>query len=200
MIALFAHGQSDRQAIALWRERAGRVGSVGTRWIFQAIEVENDLPWFIQAVAGEAGIKKAAGAISSGPAGRVAKDEEKFGHSGIFEYGFKPEFLSLNSEFRHSGNRLIVTSAHESGECDRFLRQVRAPFSGHPVSRIGREPLDPVKTGDAGRMRILDAQSEALLPADDVHIQSADGDARGNLVLVGLGAKSLGFCGSSRHT
>src|SRR5258708_15770074 len=111
MVALFAQGQGDRQAVALWRERAGRVGSVGTRWIFQTIEIEHDFPWFIQAVAGEAGIKKAAGAISGGPAGRVAKDEEKFGHSAIFEYGFKPEFLSFNIEFRRSGNGLIVTGA-----------------------------------------------------------------------------------------
>src|SRR5258708_21182929 len=137
MVALFAHGQSDRQAIDLWRERAGRVGSVGTRWILQAIEVENDFPWFIQAVAGEAGIKKAAGAISSGPAGRVAKDEEKFGHSGIFECGFKPEFLSHNSEFRHSGNRLIVTSAHGRGERERFFREEGARFIGPSVSRSG---------------------------------------------------------------
>ena len=112
MVALFPHRQSDRQPVAPWRKRTGRVRSVGTRWIFQAIEIEHEFPGFIQAVAWKARIEKAAGAISGGPAGRVAKDKEELCHSGIFEYGFKPERLSLNSEFRGTRYGLIVTGAH----------------------------------------------------------------------------------------
>jgi len=40
---------------------------------------------FVEAVSGKAGIEKAAGLVSGGGAGRVAKNEEKFGDRGIFE-------------------------------------------------------------------------------------------------------------------
>src|ERR1700687_2962772 len=40
-------------------------------------------------------------------------------------------------------------------------------------------------------MRILDAKSEAGFAPDDVHVKSADGEMRGNFVVVCLGAKRL---------
>jgi hypothetical protein len=40
-------------------------------------------------------------------------------------------------------------------------------------------------------MGILDAQSEARFAADDVHVESADGEMRRDLVVVGFGAERL---------
>src|SRR5207245_241730 len=199
VIALLTHRQSNRQPIAPWRKRAGRVGSVGTRRVFQAIEIEHQWAGLIQAVGGKARIEKAAGAISSGLAGRVAKDKEKFCNSGIFEHRFKHERLSLESELRSSGNGLIVARADERSERDGLERRIGSPLGGHAIRGIGREPLESAETQKWRRMRILDAQSEALLPADDKHIQSADGDARGNFVLVGFDAECLRLCLGSCH-
>src|ERR1700687_4722467 len=77
VIALLADGKRNGKPVALRRERAGRVGSVGTRGILTAIEIEHELAGFIEAVGGEAGIEKAAGPVSGRGTGRVGKDEEK---------------------------------------------------------------------------------------------------------------------------
>src|SRR5260370_18938399 len=74
VIALFAHRQSYRQAVAPRRKRAGRVRGVRTRRILKAIEIEHEVTGFIQAVAGEARIEKAAGAICGGSACRVSQN------------------------------------------------------------------------------------------------------------------------------
>jgi len=63
-------------------------------------------------------------------------------------------------------------------------------------SEIGLEPLEPLKTGDGRRMRILDAKSEAGLAANYVQVESADGETRRKFVLVRFGSQSLRFCGA----
>src|SRR6266852_5792732 len=108
MVALLAYGKRDGKAVAGRRERACRVGSVGARRIFKAIEIEHELAGFIEAVGGEAGVEKAAGLVSGGGAGRVAKNEEKLGDGGIFEDGLKPECFSSESEFRRAGDGLVI--------------------------------------------------------------------------------------------
>src|SRR5258707_1104789 len=57
-------------------------------------------------------------------------------------------------------------------------------------------PLEAAETGDCGRTRIFDAKSEAGFAADHVHVESADGEMRGNFVLVRFGSQSLRFCRS----
>lgn len=196
MIALLANGKRDGKPVARRRERAGRIRSIGTWWIFQAIEIEHELAGFIEAVGGESGIEKAAGAISGGGAGRVAKNEEKLGDIGIFEDGLDPECFSREREFRGTGNGLIVAGADESGECDGLVRRIGNPVGGHSISGVGRKPLKSVETDDGGRMRILDTKSEARLAADHIHVESAGGEMERNFVVVRLGSQGLRFCGS----
>src|SRR6266478_3955638 len=136
VIALLAGGKGDGKAIARRRERAGRVRSVGARWIFKEIEI-------------------------------------------------KHEFAGL-----------IVAGADESGEGDGFTRGKGNPFGGDAIDGVRRVPMETVKAGDGGRMRILDAKSEARLPADHVDVESADGEMRGNFIVVRFGSQGLRFCGS----
>src|SRR5712692_7706405 len=196
MVALLAGGKRDGKTVARRRERAGRVGSVGARWIFKAIEIEHELAGVVEAVGGKAGIEKTAGAVCGGGAGRVAKNEEKYCDGGIFEDGLEPKCFSRESEFRETGNGLIVAGADESGECDGFVRGIGDPFGGQTISGVGRVPLEAAETGDGGRMRILDAKSEARLAPDHVHVESADGEMRGNFIVVRFRPQGLRFCGS----
>ena len=195
VIALLADGKRDGKPVALRRERAGRVGSVGTRGIFKAIEIEYELAGFIEAVGGEAGIEEAAGTVSGRSTGRVAKNEEKLCDGGIFEDGFKPKFFPSESEFRGTGDGLIVAGADESVEGDGLVRGIGNPSGGHAIGGVGRVPLEIVETGDGGRMRILDAKSEAGLAADHVHVESADGEMGGSFIVVRFGSQGLRFCG-----
>ena len=196
MIAPLADGKRDWKPVARRRERAGRVGSVGARWIFKAIEIEHEFAGLVEAVGRKAGIEKTAGAVSGGGAGCVAKNEEKFCDRGIFEDGLKPKCFSRKSEFRGAGNGLIVAGADESGEGDGFTRGKGNPFGSDAIDGVRRVPMETVKAGDGGRMRILDAKSEARLPADHVDVESADGEMRGNFIVVRFGSQGLRFCGS----
>ncbi len=197
MIALLADGERNGNPVARRGERAGRVGSVGTRGIFEAIEIEHELAGFIEAVGGEAGIEKAAGAVSGRGTGRVAKNEEKLCDGGVFEDGFKPKCFSRKTEFRGAGNGLIVGGADESDECDGLVRGIGNPSGGHTIGGVGRVPLEFAETHDGGRMRILDPKSEAGLAADHVHIESADGQVGGNFIVVRFGSQGLRFWGRS---
>src|SRR5712692_8042709 len=168
MVALLAYGKREGKAVAGRRERACRVGSVGARRIFKAIEIEHELAGFIEAVGGEAGIEKAAGTVSCRSTGRIAKNEEQLCDDGIFEDGLKPKCFSSESEFRGTGNGLIVGGADESGESDGLVRGIGNPSGGHTIGGVGRVPLEFAETHDGGRMRILDPKSEAGLAADHV--------------------------------
>ncbi len=196
VIALLANGKRDGKAVTRGRERAGRVGSVGTRRIFKPIEIQHELAGFIEAVRRKTGIEKTAGSVSGPSAGRVAENEEKFRDRGIFKNRLKPKCFSRKSELRGARNRLIVAGADKGGECDGFVRGIRNPFGGHAISLVEREPLEAAETGDCGRTRIFDAKSEAGFAADHVHVESADGEMRGNFVLVRFGSQSLRFCRS----
>src|SRR5712692_686656 len=196
VIAPLADGKRDWKPVARRRERAGRVGSVGARWIFKAIEIEHEFAGLVEAVGRKAGIEKTAGAVSGGGAGCVAKNEEKFCDRGIFEDGLKPKCFSRKSEFRGAGNGLIVAGADESGEGDGFTRGKGNPFGSDAIDGVRRVPMETVKAGDGGRMRILDAKSEARLAADHVDVESADGEMRGNFIVVRFGSQGLRFCGS----
>ncbi len=195
MITLLADGKRDGEPVALRRERAGRVGSVGTGGIFKAVEIEHELAGFIEAVGGEAGIQKAAGTVRDRGTGRIAKNEEKLCDGGIFEDGLKPKCFSSENEFRGTGNGLIVAGADESGESDGLVRGIGNPSGGHTIGGVGRVPLEFAETDDGGRMRILDAESEAGLAADHVHVESANGQMGGNFIVVRFGSQGLRFCG-----
>ena len=199
MIALFPDGKRDGQPVALRRERAGRKRRVGTRRVFKAIEIEHELAGFIEAVGGEAGIEKAASTVGGRRAGRVAKNEEKFRFSGIFEDGLNPKCFSCQSEFRNAGDGLIVVGADEGGERDGFVRGIRNPFGGHLKSGVRRVPLESAETGDGRRMGILEAEGEAPLAANHVHVESADGEMRGNFIVVSFGSQGLRFGGSASY-
>jgi len=85
VITLLADGEGDGEAVAGWGKRAGGEGSVGARWIFEVIEIEDKFARFVEAVGGEAGIEETASAVGGRRAGGVTKDEEKFGDGGIFQ-------------------------------------------------------------------------------------------------------------------
>src|SRR4029077_12996952 len=73
VIAQFADREGNLEAILPRRQRAGGVGRVGARWIFQAIEIEHQFAGLVQAVCWESGVEKAARPICGGRAGCVAK-------------------------------------------------------------------------------------------------------------------------------
>ena len=195
MIPPLAGGDRDGEPVARRWERAGRVGSVGARRILQTIEVEHELTGFIEAVGGIAGVEKTAGSIGRRGAGRVTKNEEKLCDSGIFKNRLEPKCFSREAEFRGAGNGLIVAGADERSEGDGLLRSIGNPSGDDAKSKIGIEPFESTKTRDSRRMRILNAKSEARLAADQVHVESAEGEMRGNFVPVGLHSQGLRFCG-----
>lgn len=196
VIALLAGGKRDGKPVARRRKRAGGVRSVGTRGIFQTIKIEHELARFIEAVVGEGGIEEAAGTIGGGRTGCVAKNEEKFCDREIFEDRLKPKRFSRKSEFRGARNGLTVAGADKSGECDGFVRGIGNPFGGDAINGVRRVPLEFVETDDGGRMRILDAKSEARLAADHVHVEGADREMGRNFIVVGFNSQRLRFCGS----
>ncbi len=198
MIALLADGQRDGKPVARRRERARRIGSVGARRIFQAIEIEHKLAGLSEPVSGKTGVEKPTSPVSSCGAGLVAKDEEEFCDSGIFKNGFQPKGFSRQSEFRGARNGLVVAGANKSGERDGLVRRIRNPSGDDPKSEIGPVPLESVETGDGGRMRILDAKSEARLAANYIQVESADGEMGREFIFVRFGSQSLRSCGSPR--
>src|SRR5258708_18577592 len=130
VIALLADGKGDGNAVARRRERAGGKGSVGARRVFEAIEIENQLARFFEAVGGKTGVKKAAGAVRGRGTGDVAKNEEEFGHGGIFEDGLEAECFSGGSEFSGAWDWLIVIGADGCSERGDLGRGIRDPFGG----------------------------------------------------------------------
>src|SRR5260370_8264736 len=133
VIALLADGKRDGKPVALRRERAGRVGSVSTRGVFKAIEIEHELAGFIEAVGGEAGIEKAAGAVSGRGTGRVAKNEEKLCDGGVLEDGVKPKCFSPKTEFRGAGHVLIVGAAEDRDQGVGLFRGMPPPTPPHTL-------------------------------------------------------------------
>lgn len=150
VIALFADGECEGKAVAGRRERAGGVRSVRARGIFQTIEIEGELAGLVEAIRGEAGIEKAARAVSGRGAGGVTEDEEKFGHGGIFDDRFEAECFSSESKFGRAGNGLIVIGADERGQSDGLGRNVRNPLGGDAIGAVGCVPLEAVEA-DYGR-------------------------------------------------
>ena len=199
MIALLADGEGDREPVARRRKRACGEWRVSAGRILKVVEIEDKFAGLVEAVGGEAGVKKTASAIGGRGAGGVAKDEEKFGDGGIFQDGLEAEGFSLQRKFSGSGDGLIVTGAHESSEGDCFWRRVGNPLRSDAIGGIGWIQLKSVKSGDTGRMGILDAQSEARFAADDVHVERADGQMRRNFVVIGFGAERLRLRGRARH-
>ncbi len=193
LVALLADGKGDRKPVARWGKGAGGKGSVGARRIFEAIEIEDEFAGFVEAARGEAGIEEAAGAVGGSGAGCIAEDEEKFGDGGIFENGFETEGFSGEREFGDARNGLIVVGADEGGECDGLVRNVGNPFGGDAIGGVRRVPLEAVEADDGRRAGILDAKREAIFAPDDIHVQSANGEMRRNLVVVGFGAEGLRF-------
>jgi hypothetical protein len=197
VIALFADRQRNGKPVAPWRKRAGGIGSVSAWRIFQAVEVELQLAGFIEAIGGKAGIEKTAGSVRCCGAGRIAKNEEKLCDRGIFKNGLQTKCFSREAEFRGAGNGLIVARTDESGERDGLVRRIGNPSGDNAKSGIGLEPLESVKARDGGRMEILDAESEAHLAANYVHVESTDGEMGGKFILIRFGLQSLRLCGSA---
>jgi len=148
----------------------------------------------IEAVGGEAGVEKPAGPISGCGTRFVAKNEEKFCDRWIFKYGFQVKCRSRKDEFRGAGNRLVIAGADERGERDGLMGRIGNPSGDNAKTEIGLVPLESVETGDGGRVRILDAKSEARLAADHVKVQSTAGEMRRKLILVRFRSQSLRFC------
>jgi len=197
VVALLAHGEGDGEAISLRRERAGGEGRVGTRRIFEVVEIEDELARFVYAVGRETGVEEAASAVGGGAAGSITKDEEKFCDGGIFDDGFEAERFSGKGEFRGAGDGLLVAGSHQGDEGNCFGGGIGDPFCGYAIGWVGRVPFEAVEAGDGGRMRILDAQGEAGFAADDIQVESADGQMGGDFVVVGFGAEGLRFRGSA---
>jgi hypothetical protein len=57
MVALFADGEGNGQAISLGRKRAGGVGRVGARRIFEGVEIEKERAGLVEALVGVGGVK-----------------------------------------------------------------------------------------------------------------------------------------------
>jgi hypothetical protein len=53
------------------------------------VEIEDDLAGFLETIGGQAGVEKAASLVRGRPAGRIAKNEEKFWLGWIFEDRFE---------------------------------------------------------------------------------------------------------------
>src|SRR5690349_2885281 len=56
-----------------------------------------------------------------------------------------------------------------------------------------------MKSGDRGRVGVLDAQSETGFAANDIQVEIADGHARGKFVSVAFRAKGLRLCGGAGY-
>jgi len=95
----------------------------------------------------------------------------------------------MKGELDCSGNRLGIAGADEGGERDGFPRHEGNPFAGEAVGRVGRIPIETVKMQQCGRVGVLDAQSETIFAADDVHVERANGQVRVESVGISVGAQ-----------
>ena len=76
MVAFFADRQRNEEAITGRRKRAGGKCRVRAGRILEAIEIQNKLAGFVEAIGRETGVEKAAGGVRRGGAGGVTQDEE----------------------------------------------------------------------------------------------------------------------------
>lgn len=197
VVALFAGGKRDGQAIAGRRKRARRVRSVGAGGIFEFVEIENKFAGLAESVGGEAGIEKTAGRIGGGGAGGVLENEEKLLGIGLLENGFEAIGFSIKREFGGAGNGLRVRRVRESDEHDGLWRVVGNPVGREAIVWVGGEPMESVKIDECGRPGVFDTESETAGAANGVHIERADGEMRIVFVVVRVDAQSLGFGGSA---
>jgi hypothetical protein len=194
MITLLADGEGNWQTIAWRRKRAGGVRCVGAGRVFEMVEIENELARCVESVGGEAGVEKAASAVGGGRAGRVSKDEEQFCDRGIFEDWFELEGSTGKGEFCGARDRLRVAGANERRQGDGFLRRVGNPLGGDVIGGVRCVPLEAMEADQCRRLGVLDAQSEAFAPMNDVDVERADGHARIVFVAVGIGVQLPRFC------
>src|SRR5579864_9003812 len=191
MVALLAYGEGNGEAILLWRERASSEWGVGAGRIFETIEIENEVAWVVEAMIGEGGVEKAAGAVGFRGAGSVAEDKEKLFDGGVLENGIEAIRFGAKGKFRGARNLRGVTGTDQRGDCEGPWRRVGSPVRADAVVCVGRIPLQAVKAGEGRGFCVLDAQGEAIAALDDIEIQGADGHARIIFVVVGIDAQSL---------
>ena len=194
MIALLAYGEGNREAVLFWRKGTGGEGRVGAGGIFEAIEVEEEFAWVVEAMIGKGGVEKAAGAVCCGGAGCVAEDEEEFFDGGILENRIETIGFGVERKFGGAGKLRGVAGADEGGDRKGLWRRVGNPMRFNAVVCIGRIPLQAVEAGEGGGFCVFDAQGEAITALDDVEIQRGDGHARIIFVVVGIDAQSLRLC------
>src|SRR5580704_10811486 len=99
VVTLFPDRQSDGQPVLRRRQGARGKRRVSTRRVFQAVQIEPKLARFVDAVAGQNGVKKPAGLVSGRGARGVAKDKKKLRRSGVFENRLQPVGFALPSKF-----------------------------------------------------------------------------------------------------
>ena len=65
------------------------------------------------------------------------------------------------------------------------------------IGGVRRIPFRVVKIHQSGRLGILDTEREAVAAANHIHIERADGEVRGILVVVRIHGDQLFFCRSA---
>src|SRR5258708_11022113 len=89
VVAPFSNGERNRQTIAPRRKRTSGERRIRAGWIFEMVEIEDELAGFVETIGGKAGVEKTAGGVSGCGAGSVTKNEEKFWLGRVFEDRFE---------------------------------------------------------------------------------------------------------------
>src|ERR1700677_5034082 len=101
VVPLLSGRNVDLQAVLLWRQRAGRIGSIGTGRDFQSIEVQPQLPGLVQALIRKCCVQESRSSVRRSLAGRISQDEEKLCILRRLEYRLQSQCLTIEYKFSH---------------------------------------------------------------------------------------------------
>ncbi len=175
VVPLLSRRNRNLQAVLLWRQRAGCIGSIGAGRVFQSIEVQPELPGLVQTLIGKCRVQESRSSVSRGLAGRISQDEEKLFVLRRLKHRLQSHCLAVDYKFRHSRYRHLDRSSEDRRDLHNLCRSIRDPSRGNLVFLIRRIPLEPVKLQPGRRMRIFETKGIPLSAMNYKHAECSHG-------------------------
>lgn len=174
-VAFFAGFDGDGKAVVFRGQRAGGEGGVGAGRVLDAVEVEDQIARFVEAVIGKRRIENASADVSGGFEGQVAEDEEQSFAGRVFQNRLECEFPVAEGEGGDAGRGKVDGGAEDGGDSQGLRGREGGPGGLNAEIGVGGEPVEAVEGSAGGRVGVLDAQHEAATAVEHGQGEAAEG-------------------------
>src|SRR5580658_2286188 len=139
-VALLAGQDGYREAILLWRERAGCVWGVSAGGIVELVEIENEIARLIETMVREAGVQIAASFKRGVLAGLVAQNEEQLVLFARLDHRLQAKRLAVENKRGETRRGQVKRGAENGGNLLYNRRFEWGPLRNHAETRVRLVP------------------------------------------------------------